>query len=438
MLTYDLIVIGFGKAGKTLAAKMSTQGKKVALIERSKAMYGGTCINIACIPTKTLLVAAEKGLTFDQVMAAKNAVTSRLNSKNYAGVSGAGVDIIDGEAHFLSNKVIEITAGDEKEELTAETIVINTGAVSNVLPIPGLTDTKNVYDSTGIQNLKELPKRLGVLGGGNIGLEFAGLYNKLGSQVTVLDAAPVFLPRVEPSIAALAKQYMEEDGIQLLQNVRTTQVKNDGDEVVVVTEDGEFRFDALLYATGRKPNIEPLHLENTDIELTERGAIKVDKHLETSVPGVFAAGDVNGGLQFTYISLDDFRILYSYLAGDGSYTLEDRKNVPTSMFITPPLAQIGLTEKEAQEQGLPIAVKEIPVAAMPRGHVNADLRGAFKAVVNTETKEIVGATIFSAGAQEIINILTVAMDNKIPYTYLSKQIFTHPTLAENLNDLFAI
>ena len=438
MLTYDLIVIGFGKAGKTLAAKMATQGKKVALIERSKAMYGGTCINIACIPTKTLLVAAEKGLTFDQVIAEKNAVTSRLNSKNYAGVSGAGVDIIDGEAHFLSNKVIEITAGDEKEELTAETIVINTGAVSNVLPIPGLTDTKNVYDSTDIQNLKELPKRLGVLGGGNIGLEFAGLYNKLGSQVTVLDAAPVFLPRVEPSIATLAKKYMEEDGIQLLQNVRTTQVKNDGDEVVVVTEDGEFRFDALLYATGRKPNIEPLHLENTDIELTERGAIKVDKHLETSVPGVFAAGDVNGGLQFTYISLDDFRILYSYLAGDGSYTLEDRKNVPTSMFITPPLAQIGLTEKEAKEHGLPIAVKEIPVAAMPRGHVNADLRGAFKAVVNTETKEIVGATIFSAGAQEIINILTVAMDNKIPYTYFSKQIFTHPTLAENLNDLFAI
>ena len=438
MLTYDLIVIGFGKAGKTLAAKMAAQGKKVALIERSKAMYGGTCINIACIPTKTLLVAAEKGLDFDQVMSEKNAVTSRLNSKNYAGVSGAAVDIIDAEAHFLSNKVIEINASDEKEELTAETIVINTGAVSNVLPIPGLTETEHVYDSTGIQNLKELPKRLGVLGGGNIGLEFAGLYNKLGSQVTVLDAAPVFLPRVEPSIAALAKQYIEEDGIQLLQNVQTKQIKNDGAEVVVVTEDGEFRFDALLYATGRKPNVEPLQLENTDIELTERGAIKVNKHLETSVPGVFAAGDVNGGLQFTYISLDDFRILYSYLAGDGSYTLEDRKNVPTSMFITPPLAQIGLTEKEAQEQGLPIAVKEIPVAAMPRGHVNADLRGAFKAVVNTETKEIVGATIFSAGAQEIINILTVAMDNKIPYTYLSKQIFTHPTLAENLNDLFAI
>ncbi|MGO5580020.1 FAD-containing oxidoreductase [Streptococcus milleri] len=438
MLIYDLIVIGFGKAGKTLAAKMAMQGKKVALIERSKAMYGGTCINIACIPTKTLLVAAEKGLSFEEVMTEKNAVTSRLNGKNYATISGAGVDIIDAEAHFLSNKIIEIVLGNQKQELTAENIVINTGAISNILPIPGLTTSKNVYDSTGIQNLDRLPKSLGILGGGNIGLEFAGLFNKLGSKVTVLDAADTFLPRVEPSIAAMTKQYMEEDGIEILQNVFTQEVKNDGDEVIVVTKNKSFHFDALLYATGRKPNIEPLKLENTDIQITDRGAIQVDKHCQTSVSGVFAVGDVNGGLQFTYVSLDDFRIVFSYLAGDGSYTLDDRKNVPTTMFIAPPLAQIGLTEAQAKEQGLPYATKEIPVSAMPRGHVNADLRGTFKAVVNTETKEILGATIFSQGAQEIINILTVAMDNNIPYTYFTKQIFTHPTLAENLNDLFAI
>lgn len=438
MLIYDLIVIGFGKAGKTLAAKMAMQGKKVALIERSKVMYGGTCINIACIPTKTLLVAAEKGLSFEEVMTEKNAVTSRLNGKNYATISGAGVDIIDAEAHFLSNKVIEIVSGNQKQELTAENIVINTGAISNILPIPGLTTSKNVYDSTGIQNLDRLPKSLGILGGGNIGLEFGSLFNKLGSKVTVLDAADTFLPRVEPSIAAMTKQYMEEDGIEILQNVFTQEVKNDGDEVIVVTKNKSFHFDALLYATGRKPNIEPLKLENTDIQITDRGAIQVDKHCQTSVSGVFAVGDVNGGLQFTYVSLDDFRIVFSYLAGDGSYTLDNRKNVPTTMFIAPPLAQIGLTEAQAKEQGLPYATKEIPVSAMPRGHVNADLRGAFKAVVNTETKEILGATIFSQGAQEIINILTVAMDNNIPYTYFTKQIFTHPTLAENLNDLFAI
>jgi len=438
MLTYDFIVIGFGKAGKTLAAKMNAAGKKVAVIERSKAMYGGTCINIACIPTKTMIVAAEKGWSFDDTMKERGAVTGRLNAKNYKMLADNGVDVIDAEAHFVSNKVIEIQAGDEKQELTAETIVINTGAVSNVLPIPGLATSKNVFDSTGIQNLDKLPEKLGVLGGGNIGLEFAGLYNKLGSKVTVLDALDTFLPRAEPSIAALAKQYMEEDGIELLQNIRTTEIKNDGDQVLVVTENETYRFDALLYATGRKPNVEPLQLENTDIELTERGAIKVDKHCQTNVSGVFAVGDVNGGPQFTYISLDDFRVVYSYLAGDGSYTLEDRLNVPNTMFITPALSQVGLTESQAADLKLPYAVKEIPVAAMPRGHVNGDLRGAFKAVVNTETKEILGATIFSEGSQEIINIITVAMDNKIPYTYFTKQIFTHPTLAENLNDLFAI
>ena len=142
-----------------------------------------------------------------------------------------------------------------------------------------LLQAKNVFDSTGIQNLDKLPEKLGVLGGGNIGLEFAGLYNKLGSKVTVLDALDTFLPRAEPSIAALAKQYMEEDGIELLQNIRTTEIKNDGDQVLLVTENETYRFDALLYSTGRKPNVEPLQLENTDIELTERGAIKVDKTL---------------------------------------------------------------------------------------------------------------------------------------------------------------
>ena len=163
MLNYDLIVIGFGKAGKTLAAKMNAAGKKVAVIERSKAMYGGTCINIACIPTKTMIVAAEKGWSFDDTMKERGAVTSRLNAKNYKMLADNGVDVIDAEAHFVSNKVIEVVAGNDRQELTAETIVINTGAVSNVLPIPGLTTTKHVYDSTGIQTLEALPKSFGCL-----------------------------------------------------------------------------------------------------------------------------------------------------------------------------------------------------------------------------------------------------------------------------------
>ena len=318
MLMYDVIVIGFGKAGKTLAAKLSSQGKKVALIEKSKSMYGGTCINIACIPTKTLIVAAEKGLDFEQAMNEKNAVTTRLNGQNYATIAGTGVDIIDATARFLSNKVIEIQAGDEKEELTAETIIINTGAVPTILPIPGLAESKFAVDSTGIQRLENLPKRLGVLGGGPIGLEFAHLYNTLGSQVTVLDASETFLPRIEPSIAALAKSYLEEDGIQFMQGVHTQEIKDGQNSLTVVTDRGDFEFDILLYATGRKPNTAGLGLENTDIQVTDRGAIQVNRHLETSVPGVFAVGDVNGGPQFTYMSLDDFRIVFNYLTGDGS------------------------------------------------------------------------------------------------------------------------
>lgn len=436
MLHYDIVVIGFGKAGKTLAAKFASAGKKVALIERSPSMYGGTCINIGCIPTKTLLVAAEQHLSFEEVFSQKEAVVSRLNQKNYAMLQDKSVDLFDAEAHFISNKVLEMVAGDDRQEITADIIIINTGATSNILPIPGLATSDYVYDSTGIQQLSELPETLGILGGGNIGLEFATLYNQLGSKVTVLDASDTFLPRAEPSIAHLAKQYLSEDGIRLLQNIRTTEIKNEDKKVVVVTEDETYSFDALLYATGRKPNVAPLQLENTDIQLSKQGAIQVNKHCETSVPGVFAVGDVNGGPQFTYVSLDDARIVYNYLTGAGDYTLENRKNIPNTLFITPPLSQIGMTEAQAKEANLPYAVKEIPVASMPRAHVNNNLRGAFKVVVNTSTKEILGASIFATGSQEIINIITVAMDNHIPYTYFKHQLFTHPTLAENLNDVF--
>ena len=260
MVNYDLIVIGFGKAGKTLAAKMNAAGKKVAVIERSKAMYGGTCINIACIPTKTMIVAAEKGWSFDDTMKERGAVTGRLNAKNYKMLADNGVDVIDAEAHFVSNKVIEVVAGDDRQELTAETIVINTGAVSNVLPIPGLTTTKHVYDSTGIQTLEALPKRLGVLGGGNIGLEFAGLYNRLGSQVTVLDAATSFLPRVEPSIAKLAKEYMEEalkkDGIMLL-GERLMKLGATQEELDAVKAEAEAEMDEAVKFADESPYPDP-------------------------------------------------------------------------------------------------------------------------------------------------------------------------------------
>lgn len=436
MQSYDVIVIGFGKAGKTLAGKMAKQGKTVALIEQDQSMYGGTCINIGCIPTKTLINASENNLSFSEAMALKETVVSKLNQKNTKVLQGSGVDLINANAHFISDKVVQVRSGNETSELTAETIIINTGAVSNQFPIPGLADSKHVYDSTGIQKLDNLPERLGIIGGGNIGLEFANLYAKLGSKVTVFETAPMILGRSEESIAKMAKSYMEEDGISFQLNAKVENISNKGDEVVVHSKGEAFTFDTVMYAMGRKPATEGLGLENTAIQLTDKGAIQVNDVLETSVENVYAVGDVNGGLQFTYTSLDDSRIVYGQITGESDYKLSDRHNVPNSIFINPPLSQVGMTEKEAKEKDIAYKANELLVANMPRGHVNNDLRGIYKVLVSTEDNRILGASLFAKESHEVINLIKMAMDNQIPYSYLKNQVYTHPTMSENLNDVF--
>ena len=436
MEQFDLLVIGFGKAGKTLAGKLAAAGKKVALVEENPAMFGGTCINIGCIPTKTLLVAADKNWTFDQVMEQKETVTTRLRNKNEAILKGNGASLYQGHARFIANKIVEVSAGEESIQLTAETIVINTGAKSSVLPIPGMLDTPNVYDSTGIQNLEVRPDKLAIIGGGNIGLEFAGLYSKLGSQVTVYEAGSAILPREEEVVAKLAKEYMEEADVTFVLGAKIEQVAAESEQVSVMVNGQVAIFDAVLYATGRVPSTADLGLENTAIDLLGNGAVKVDDYCETTVPGVYAVGDVNGGPQFTYTSLDDFRIVFGKLTGTGTYSLSQRKSVPTSIFINPVLSRVGLTEKEAKEAGYDYIANELPVANMPRAHVNNDLKGIFKVIVDKESKLVLGATLFGRNSEELINLIAMAIDNKIPYTYIKTQILIHPTIAENLNDLF--
>ncbi|MDW7797564.1 UNVERIFIED_CONTAM: FAD-containing oxidoreductase [Streptococcus canis] len=439
MEKYDLIVIGFGKAGKTLAGKMAALGKRVALIEQNERMYGGTCINIGCIPTKSLIMAAESNSTFEQAMEHKDTVVSRLRQKNAKALTSSGAVLYNGKGSFLSNKRVQVEAGNDRIVLEGETIVINTGAVSNQFPIPGLADSRHVVDSTAILSLKEQPKRLAIIGGGNIGLEFASLYAKLGSQVVVYEAAPAILGRYEPTVAQLAKSYLEEDGVTFHLSASVEEISNDEAGQVLVKANGETKaFDVLLYAMGRKPATEKLGLEHTDIDITERGAIKVNDYCQTSVDGVYAVGDVTGGPQFTYTSLDDFRIVFGQLTGNSTYNHQERGFLPTTTFIEPPLSQIGLTEQEVQEKGLPYKANELLVANMPRAHVNNDLRGIFKVLINTDTKEILGATLLGAQSQEYINLIKMAMDNHIPYTYLKNQIFTHPSMAENLNDVFNI
>lgn len=214
MKKYDVIVIGFGKAGKTLAAKLSSDGKSVAMVEKSPKMYGGTCINIGCIPTKVLIQAAKAGDDFDLAMEKRETVTDKLRLKNFNMLDKkALVDVYTASARFVENKVIEISSDKETLSLTADYIIINTGAVSNVLPIPGLVESKLTYDSTGIQTLSKQPKKLGIIGGGNIGIEFANLFANLGSEVTVFDTMDRIFAREEEEVSSLAKEYLEEQGI---------------------------------------------------------------------------------------------------------------------------------------------------------------------------------------------------------------------------------
>lgn len=433
---YDLIVLGFGKAGKTLAAKLGSMGKAVAMIEENPLMYGGTCINIACIPTKTMIVAASKGLSYDQVLNQREVVTSRLRNKNFNMLdTNEHIDVYTGHGEFISNKEIAVTAGEDKIVLSSDTIIINTGAVSIKPNIDGIDTATGFYNSTEIQHLSSQPSTLGIIGAGPIGLEFASLYAKLGTKVTVFNIDSNILKREEPIAQKLANEYLTEQDVTVLNSVTLNAVSNKGNKPVITADNQNYTFDAVLYATGRRPNTTNIGLENTDITTNERGAIVVNDTCESSVPGVYAVGDVNGGPQFTYISLDDFRIVFGALTGNGHYTLKDRKNIPYTTFLTPPLARIGLTEEEAINKGYTVKTKEMLVATMPRAHVNDNLKGAFKIVVNTENNLILGATLYSQSAEELINLIKMAMDNNIPYTYFKNQIFTHPTMAENLNDL---
>jgi len=398
---YDIIVLGFGKAGKTLAAKFGSMGKSVAMIEENPLMYGGTCINIACIPTKTMIIAASKGLSYDQVLNQREVVTSRLRNKNFGMLdTNEHVDVYTGHGAFISNKEIAVTAGEDKIILSADTIVINTGAVAIKPNISGIDTAIGFYNSTEIQQLPTQPSTLGVIGAGPIGLEFASLYAKLGAKVTVFNIESSILKREEPIVQELANEYLTEQGITILNNVTLESVSNDGDKPVITANNQNYTFDAVLYATGRKANTA-----------------------------------VNGGPQFTYISLDDFRIVFGALTGNSQYTLKDRKNIPYTTFLTPPLSRVGLTEEDAINQGYTVKTKEMLVATMPRAHVNDYLKGAFKIVVDADNDLILGATLYSQGAEELINLIKMAMDNNIPYTYFKNQIFTHPTMAENLNDL---
>ncbi|MES5112256.1 FAD-containing oxidoreductase [Lactobacillus gasseri] len=442
MKTIKNIIIGFGKGGKTLAKFLAQKSEEVLVIEKSNKMYGGTCINIACLPSKRLIIEAANGVSYVDAVSGKNEMTAQLRNKNYHMLADEQtVTVLDGEAHFIADHEIEVVlTNGKKEQFKGERIFINTGAVPVMLPIPGLKESKYILDSTQAMDEKKMPENLTIIGAGYIGLEFASMFAKYGSKVTVLDHSREFLSREDDDISQLVKKDLEDAGVHFELGADIEEIIDEENEAKVRYQingqEKEISANRILAATGRKPNIENLGLENTSIEITDRGAIKVDDFLRTTVDNVWAIGDVKGGLQFTYISLDDFRIIKDQLFGTGARMISDRKLVPYSVFISPALSQVGLNEKQARNQNKEYKLFKLPVAAIPKAKVAKDSRGLFKALVDPETEEILGATLYGIESYELINLISLAMKAHLSYTVLRDQIYTHPTMSEAFNDLF--
>lgn len=457
MKQYDAIIIGFGKAGKTLAAELSNRGWQVAVVERSNKMYGGSCPNISCIPAKTLIHESnvstllyqndypKQANMYKQAIARKNKLTSFLRENNYERLNKRpNVTIYTGMGSFVSADTVKVTLPEGDIELQGKEIFINTGSTPVIPEIDGLRQSRHVFTSTTLMELNILPKHLIIIGGGYIGLEFATMYTGFGSKVTVLEAGNRFIPQNDSDIANSVKDVLEKKGIEIRLNARTQSIHDTNDGVTVMysdASDGTPYFvdgDAVLIATGRKPMTEGLNLEAAGVKRDAHGAVVVNDQLHTNIPHIWAMGDVKGGLQFTYIALDDFRIIRDQLFGDKKRDIGDRDPVSYAVFVDPPMAHIGITEEEALKRGYSFKVSRLPATSVVRSRTLHQTDGMLKAIINNHTGKIMGCTLFCADAPEIINIVAMAMKTGQHYTFLRDFIFTHPSMSEGLNALFDV
>lgn len=450
---FDDIVLGGGKGGKSLAMALGPAGRKVALIERGQ--IGGTCINVACIPTKTLVASAK---LLDQIKHAKNfgvtvadaapALRGVIERKRrivkgmvdaHRGLFGAtpNMELILGTGKFVGPKQIEVTLENgASRTLSAKRIYINTGSRTSVPKIEGLSGVPYLT-STSIMELDVLPEHLVIIGGGYIALEFAQIFVRLGSRVTVLLRGERFLPMEDEDIASAVKQILEDDGILFRSNVQAESVRVNGSGVELILGDGErLQGSHLMVAVGRTPNTDQLNLDAAGVTVDNRGNIKVNEKLETEAADIWALGDCNGGPLFTHVSWDDFRIVRDNVMHGANRTTSERL-VPYTLFIDPELGRVGLTEEQARKAGFDVAVAKIPAGKVPRANTSGETKGLLKAVIDRQTNRILGCSLLCHSAGEVMSVVQMAMLGRLPYTAVRDTIFTHPTMAESLNILFA-
>ncbi|HJQ29091.1 MAG TPA: mercuric reductase, partial [Rubrobacter sp.] len=349
------------------------------------------------------------------------------------------LDLLRGEARFTGPKELEVRLDDGTiVQLTAEHVFINVGARPGGVPVEGI-DTVPALTSTTIMELEEVPEHLLVIGGGYVGVEFAQMFRRFGSEVTIVQRGSQLLSREDEDIAEAVAKILREDGVEVLLETSAHSVRRDGSlHLTVDTPEGERTLSGshLLVAAGRPPNTDRLGLEAAGVETDKRSFVKVNDRLETSAPGVYAIGDVKGGPAFTHISYDDHRILKTNLLDGGDATKSGRL-VPYTVFMDPQLGRVGLSESEASEQGLDYRVARVPMSNVSRAIETGEPRGMMKAVVDARTGEILGCAVLGVEGGEIMAMIQIAMMGKLPYTALRDGVFAHPTLAESLNTLFA-
>jgi pyruvate/2-oxoglutarate dehydrogenase complex dihydrolipoamide dehydrogenase (E3) component len=454
---YDAVVIGSGQGGNPLAGALAGAGRKTAVIEREHV--GGTCINEGCTPTKTMVASAKVAyldrrsadygvrngpvnVDMVEVRRRKRAIVDTFRGGSEQRLEDAeNLQLIRGEARFTGPKELEVRLDrGEAVRISAENVFINVGARPGSVPVDGL-DAVPTLDSTKIMELDEVPEHLLVLGGGYVGIEFAQMFRRFGSEVTVVQRGPQLLSREDADVAEAVAEILHGDGVEVLLDTEAQGVRQDesgGIRLTVNEAAGERTLSGshLLVAAGRPPNTDLLNLEAAGIATDERGFVEVNERLETNVPGVYALGDAKGGPAFTHISYDDYRVIEANLLNGANATIADRL-VPYTVFIDPQLGRVGLSEAEAREQGRDVRVASIPMSYVPRALEIDESRGMMKAVIDGETSEILGCAILGVEGGEIMAMIQIAMMGKLPYTALRDGVFAHPTLAESLNKLFA-
>ncbi|GAB3678458.1 dihydrolipoyl dehydrogenase family protein [Saccharopolyspora tripterygii] len=449
----DLLVVGGGKAGKSLAMDRAKAGWRVVMVERDK--IGGTCINVACIPTKALVGsardllaarhAAEMGvqvdgeptIDLDELRAHKDGVVGGMVEAHVKLFADSGMDFIVGVARFVGDRTVQIRCHDGTTRVVrGGEVVINTGTTPALPDLPGIAEAA-VWDSETILHLERLPETLLVLGGGYVGCEFASMFALFGTRVILMQGGDHLLPREDPDVAGQVAEILTDQGVDVRLGARASAVHREpgtGEVVVALADGSEIRAQEMLVATGRAPVTADLGLDVAGVELTDRGFVAVDDHLRTTADHVWAAGDVAGSPQFTHASWNDFRVLRANLTGHDAATAG--RLVPYAVFITPELARVGLTETEARDLGHEVRVARLPVSAIPRAKTVHDTVGTWKAVVDAETDQILGAALLGHNAGEVIAAVQLAMRGRLPYQEVRDSVITHPTMAEGLNLLF--